>query len=335
MATIRDIADYAHVSIATVSRVLKKTGPVSQETANRVYEAIEALHYVPPKGKKMAGDNEPISVLVLFPNSIRSIHSGTISGIRDAAKENDIMLYFAHCDNDTQLEYQYVNALKRGQFSGLIFMGTFLMANELIQLNKTCRIALCGEAVDGANVLSVSIDFEQAAYDAVSHLIENGHKKIGMVTTHQRVWSSIQKENGYRRAMLDHNLPVEEEYLFYGRFTSNNTRYILNSFESMDEPPTAYFCISDDIARGLCNCLLERNYQIGKELSVCGFDDSESSTSAYPLLTTVNQPFYEIGHKTIELLKSNMTSVVENNDMNHLKHKLYIRMSTSGEPSTI
>lgn len=335
MATIRDIAEYAHVSIATVSRVLKKTGPVSSETASRVYDAIDALHYVAPKNKKTSPDHGDLSVLVLFPNSIRSIHSGTISGIRDAAKKLGILLFFAHCDNDVQLELKYVEALKRGQFSGLIFMGTFLPANDLIQLRKSYPIALCGEAVDGAGVLSVSINFEQAAYDAVSYLIESGHKKIGMVTTHQRVWSSIEKENGYRRAMLDHGLPVEEEYLFYGRFTSNNTRYILNYFESMDDVPTAYFCISDDIARSLCNCLLERNYQIGKDLSVCGFDDSESSTSAYPLLSTVNQPFYEIGQKVVELLKNNMTNVVENNDMNYLDYKLYIRESTSGEPSTI
>ncbi|MBR2751421.1 MAG: LacI family DNA-binding transcriptional regulator [Clostridiales bacterium] len=329
MTTIRDVAEYAHVSVATVSRVLKKNGPVSPETEARVYEAIEKLGYLPPHSGKKSNENKKLSVLVLFPNSIRSMHSEMLSGIRDAAKEEGILLYYAVCDNDVQLEESYVNELRRGMFDGLVFMGTFLQVNDLLQLKKTCQIALCGEYVEGAKVLSVTVDYEQAAYDAVSHLISLGHKKIAIITTHQRVWSSVQKENGYRKALLDHGLPVEDEYLFYGRFTSNNSRYILNYFESMDEPPTAYFCISDDIARSICNCLMERNYEIGNELSVCGFDDSESSTSAYPRLTTVNQPFYDIGFKVIGLLKNNMTSVLEHNEMCYLPHKLYIRESTS------
>ena len=326
MSTIRDVAEYAHVSIATVSRVLKKSGPVSPETETRVYEAIEKLAYLPPHSSKKKPENRKLSVLILFPNHIRSMHSEMLSGIRDAAKKEDILL----CDNDSSLETTYVDALRHGQFNGLIFMGTFMQANDLIQLRKTCQIALCGECVEGAKVLSVAIDCEKAAYDAVSHLIEQGHKKIAMITTHRRVWSSVEKEKGYRRALIDKGLPFEEEYIFYGRFTSNNSRYILNYYEAMDEPPTAYFCISDDIARSICNCLMERNYEIGKGLSVCGFDDSESSTSAYPRLTTVNQPFYEIGHRVVEMLKSNMTSVIEHNEAVYLSHRLYIRESTSG-----
>jgi len=329
MSTIRDVAEFAHVSAATVSRVLKKSGPVSPETEARVYEAIEKLAYLPPHSSKKSAENKKLSVLILFPNLIRSLHSEMLSGIRDSAKEEDIILYYALCDNNTALEQSYVDALRHGMFNGLVFMGTFMQANELLQLRKTCQIALCGECVEGAKMLGVAIDYEQAAYDAVSHLISLGHKKIAMITTHRRVWSSVEKESGYRRALLDHNMPVEDEYLFYGRFTSNNSRYILNYYEAMDEPPTAYFCISDDIARSFCNCLLERNYEIGDKLSVCGFDDSESSTSAYPRLTTINQPFYEIGHKVIELLKNNMTSVIEHNEVTYLPHKLYIRESTS------
>jgi len=330
MSTIRDVAEYAHVSIATVSRVIKKTGPVSPETEQKVYEAIEKLAYLPPHSNKKKSGDKKLSLLVLFPNAIKNIHSETLSGIRDAAKENDLLLFYANCDNDTGLESYYVDALKSGQFNALIFMGTFFQATELLQIRKTCQIALCGECVEGSKILSVAIDFEQAAYDEVTHLIERGHKKIGVITTHQRVWSSVQKENGYRRAMIDHGLPVEEEYFFYGRFASNNTRYILNYFESMDQPPTAYFCISDDIARAFCNCLLERNYSIGKDLAVCGFDDSAAATSGYPLLTTVNQPFYEMGHKVVELLANNMTSVIEHNEIINLPYKFYIRESTGG-----
>ena len=329
MATIRDVAEFAHVSAATVSRVLKKSGPVSPETEARVYDAIEKLGYLPPHSSKKNNENKKLSVLVLFPNSMRSMHSAMRSGIRDAAREEGILLYYAVCDNDIELEASYVNELRHGIFDGLIFMGTFLQVNDLLQLKKTCQIALCGESVDEAQVLSVAVDCEQAAYEAVSHLISLGHKKIAMITTHRRVWSSIKKEDGYRRALLDHGLPVEEEYIFYGRFTSNNSRYILNYYEAMDEPPTAYFCISDDVARSICNCLMERNYEIGAKLSVCGFDDSDSSTSAYPRLTTVNQPFYDIGRKVMELLKNNMTSVIERNEVTYMPHKLYIRESTS------
>ncbi|HOO61505.1 MAG TPA: LacI family DNA-binding transcriptional regulator [Bacillota bacterium] len=332
MATIRDVANEAHVSIATVSRVIKKSGAVSEDTKKNVYAAIEKLNYMPPSAARKLATADNTSLLVLFPNTLKSIHSETMEGIKDSAKQNDIMLYYAMCENDHQRETAYVNAFKRGQFSGIIFMGTFLQANELNTLSKTHNIALCGENVESANVLSFVIDFEKAAYEAVSHLISCGHKKIAMITTHRRVWSSVFKENGYRRAFKEHGLPYEDEYIFFGRFGIGNARYIVNYFESLDVPPTAYFCISDDIARSVANVLLERNYNFGTDIAICGFDDSEASTSAYPLLTTISQPFYDLGYKVVEVLSKNVSSAVEHKEITYMEHKLFIRESTGAPP---
>lgn len=329
--TIKDVAKAAGVSVATVSRVLNNSAAVSEETAAAVNNVIKEMGYSPNFLGRNLRKCETHNILVILPSTEHTVYSDIIKGMQDAAHpEYDIFISTSNSYLDTEM--RLLNMLFNRTVDAAVLLGTQLDAAALNELNEKYNIALCCERVEGANVLTVTIDNETAAYDAVSEFIKKGKRKIGLVTTGAAkgakiALSSTDREKGYRRALEENGIKVREDYIYRCTYEYTDGFGALTYFMSLPEPPEAVFCISDLLAVGMIKQASKDKISVGDELQICGFDNISLSEMYIPGITTVSQPGYEMGKTVIKRLLSNMNgeSVCTENII--LPHELIIRGS--------
>lgn len=326
--TIKDVAKAAGVSVATVSRVLNNSAAVSEETAAAVNEVIKEMGYSPNFLGRNLRKCETNNILAILPSTSHTVYSDIIRGMQDAAYPNyDILLSTSNSYLGTEM--RLLEMLFNRTVDAAVLLGTRLEAQTLNDLNKRYNIALCCERVSDAKVLTVTINDETAAYDAVKMFLEKGKTKIGLVTTggHTDALSSVDREKGYVRALNEYGIKAEEKYIYRCSYEYTDGCEAMKYFLSLDEMPQAVFCISDLLAAGVIKQAFREGIAVGTELEVCGFDNISLSEMYTPGITTVAQPGYEMGRTVINKLLENMHSTVKNNDMIVLNHKLVIRGS--------
>ena len=208
-----------------------------------------------------------------------------------------------------------------------VLLGTQIDGKKLNELNKSYNIALCCERREGANVLTVTINDEAAAFDAVSFFLKKGKRKIALITTVTSAHSSHDREAGYTRALAAYGIEKDEKYIYRCSYDYTDGCEALKYFMSLPEPPEAVFCISDLLAVGVIKQASRDGIAIGSQLEVCGFDNISLSEMYIPGITTVAQPGYEMGKTVITKLLENMHKTDKNNEHIILDHELIIRGS--------
>ncbi len=326
--TIKDVAKAAGVSVATVSRVLNNSSAVSDETAASVNQVIKDMGYSPNFLGRNLRKCETHNILAILPSTEHTVYTNIIRGMQDAAyPDYDIFLSTSSSYIDTEM--RLLNMLFNRTVDAAVLLGTQLDADTLNDLSQKYNIALCSERVEKAKVLTVTVNDEQAAYDAVSFFLKKGKRKIGLVTTSgvSNALSSLDRERGYARALAEYGIDKDEQYIFRCTYDYTDGAKALKYFMSLPEPPDAVFCISDLLAIGLINQALTQGIEVGSQLDVCGFDNVSISEMYIPGLTTIAQPGYEMGKVVIENLLGNIHSSIKKNDHIILGHELIIRSS--------
>ncbi len=327
--TIKDVAKAAGVSVATVSRVLNNSSAVSDDTAAAVNDVIKQLGYSPNFLGRNLRKCETNNILVILPSTEQTFYSEIIRGMQDKARDlgYDILLGTSYSYLTTEM--RLLEMLFNRTVDAAVLMGTQLDSEMLNDLNRRYNIALCCERKDNANLLTVIIDNEAAAYDAVSAFLKRGKKRIGLVTTSgvSDALSSSDREKGYVRALADYGIAKNEKYIYRCSYDYINGFDALKYFMSLSEPPEAVFCISDLLAVGVIKQAYRDNISVGSQLEVCGFDNTSLSEMYIPGITTVSQPGYEMGTTVITKLLESMHSGIKNNSTVILPHELIIRGS--------
>lgn len=325
--TIKDVAKAAGVSVATVSRVLNNSAAVSEASAKQVNEAIKELGYSPNFLGRNLRKCETNVILAILPSTEQTMYSEIIRGMQSAASEHGFDILLGLSNSTHSIEMRLLNMVFNRTVDAAILLGTQLDANDLAELNDKHYIALCCERVEGANVLTVTVDDEGGAYAAVSKMIEYGHKRIGMVSTAVNSLSSADREAGYRRALEDGGIEYREEYIYRGTYDLCHGELAFDRFMAMPEPPTAIFCVSDLLAVSAAKKATLKGLTVGRDISVCGFDNVLISDMYTPGITTVEQPCYEIGRTVVEELVHNINGGVKSNKQIKLPYKLIERES--------
>lgn len=328
--TIKDVAKAAGVSVATVSRVLNNSNAVSDETAAAVNDIIKQLGYSPNYLGRNLRKCETNNILVILPSTEHTFYSKIIKGIQDAAAPDyDVLLCTSYSILETEM--RLLEMLFNRTVDAAVLLGTQLNADTLNDLNSRYNIALCCERSEGANVLTVTIDNEKAAYDAVHAFLKKGKRRIGLVTTGgiSTALSSFDRENGYTRALAEYGIEKDEKYIFRCSYEYTDGIKAFEYFMSLPEPPEAIFCISDLLAVGVIRQAYQNGIAIGTELEVCGFDNILLSEMYIPGITTVSQPCYEMGTTVITKLIENMqlSDTEKSSETIILPHELIIRSS--------
>lgn len=322
----------ARVSISTVSRVLNDAGyPMRPDTKQRVIEAIGALSFRPnPLARGLLG--KPTRTIGLIIPDISNPYYPQLSrGVEDVAVENDYAVIFCNTDRRMEKLQSYINVLREKQADGVIFTGGgFETGQELGPLEEISdRVVVIGR--HQGPFPSVQVENTRAACDATFHLVSLGHRRIAFIGGPCGLTSAGDRLRGYRQAMGEAGIEVNEEFVREGDFGFESgyqeTQYLLSR---RGEKPTALFAANDRMALGAMAAAYDLGSRVPDSLAVVGYDDTLTAQYVRPSLTTVSLPYYDIGATAARLLLKVLSGETAE-AATWLPTKLVIRQS-SGNP---
>lgn len=333
MASIKDVAKRANVSTATVSRVLRNTGNVTEETRQRVLEAIEALNYQPNVLGRYLRRMETETVLVVVPDIMNPFFSKVLRGIEAVALKHGYQVLLGDTQNDARLEEQYLNVLPQRQVDGMIFLTARIRKELMEEMARQFPIVLACEYLEGADIPTVSIDNISSARKATEHLIRLGHCRIAHLSGPMNIILSRDRLRGYQQALAQHELEADAALVQEGDFTYESGYNLTLKLLALEKPPTAIFAANDEMAIGAIKAVRHRGGRVPDDVAVVGFDDIQMASIFEPSLTTIAQPMFEIGQKAMELLLELIEGTSARRRQLVLPDRLVIRDSCGGERS--
>jgi len=332
VATIRDVARVAGVSVATVSHVVNGTHYVSPELRQRVVDAIEALNYRPNRlARALSRKAVPLLALVV-PDISNPYWSCVARAVQDVVDRHGYSVIVCSTDGLLQREVRFLQSLS-GWISGLI-LHAYHVTHEHIDpyMGEGVAVVIIGDFMAGHEQPRtwdhVRGDNEGGAQAAVEHLISLGHRRIAFIQGPAGTPSSTRRLTGFRRALERAGLPVLEELVVPGSYTREAGRTGIERLLAMPEPPTAVFCANDLIALGALEAAQQLGWQVPRDLSIVGFDDIDEAARARPPLTTIRQPPQHLGAVAAELLMERLSGRVEPRHT-VLEFSLVVRESTA------
>ncbi len=310
--TIYDIAREASVGIGTVSRVLNNHPSVTPETRKRVRDVAKRLDYQPHTYAQRLARRQSETISAIIPFFTNYFFIEVLQGVQDKISQlgYDLVLYGVnHVD---QVESYVSRALQRGKVDGILFFSMKLPDKVIARLKET-KLPMVLVDTKSPDFDSISVANAEGAYAATTHLIELGHRSVGMVNAKLVSAPAIERLQGYKRALEGHGITFSETLVRTG---SNNKQDGFNreaGYEAMVEfiklgpgMPSAFFVSSDIQAMGAIAALTESNLRVPEDVAVVGFDDIE--LARHIRLTTMRQPMYQMGVLAIERLVARMSN---------------------------
>lgn len=330
--TIKDVAKKAGVSISTVSRVINSSKPVSNEIHQKVTQVIKEMGYTPnPVARSLVMKKSQL-IGVVVPDIANYVLGEALNGIEEVGKIYGYDIILCNSYGELEQEIKYLNLLKTKQVEGIVFM-TRKLKPELVEYLKNINIpiVLINRYLDKLAIPSVSIDNFMASYEMTSYLIKNGHKKIALIRNSiSQDDFGLNQYKGYEKALKENGLEVDERLVRYGDYKLERSYEIVNEFIEKDLLPTAIFAASDLMAIGAINCLLDQGYEVPKDVSVVGFNDSKLASIYRPNLTVIHQPMYDIGAVAIRMIVKKINGEEEtDSNVVTLPHSLIERDSSA------
>lgn len=328
--TIYDVARVAGVSMATVSRVVNGNPNVKPTTRKKVLEAIESLAYRPNAVARGLASKRTTTVGVIIPDISRIFYAELARGIEDIATMYKYNIILCNSDQNKDKEIHLINTLLEKQVDGIVFMGGQITEEHVEEFKRSPVPIVLSATIDPKKEFpSVNINYEEAAYDAVKFLIDNGHTKIGMLTgSLEDPVNGYQKYSGFKKAMEEANLHLSDDYVVVGDYTYDSGIEAMDDFLSLSERPTAIFAGTDEMALGIIHGAQDRGLHVPDDIEVVGFDNTRLAAMVRPTLTTVVQPMYDMGAVSMRLLTKYMKKEEVTDGVVVLPHRIEFRQST-------
>ena len=331
--TIEDIAREAGVSIATVSRVINKTKPVSAELRDRVYEVIEKNHFKPNSLAQGLITKKTNTIGIIVPDISNAVFGKLTKGINSVFAQEGYTVVLCESQGELEKELKLLGILEEKQIEGLLFAGVDVnhtLVERMRKRNYPVVLVTQEASEDEEAVHTVIHNNVEAMYDAVKFLLDNGHERIAYLGGVKNDFSSGKKRViGYKKALEEAGIEVKDSYIAQGDFSFEaGYQGMKKLYEENSKLPTAVVTGSDVIAVGAIQYLDNMRVKIPDDISIMGFDDSEFATYIKPELSTVRISYYDEGVKAAEMLRELMDGSTEAPMKEYVPHKI-IRRSTT------
>lgn len=302
MVTIKDVARLAGVSISTVSRVINDSKPVSPEAREKVLKVIKETGYKPNDVARSLVTKRSYLIGVIVNNLANTYVAEIVRGIEEIGKmyDYDILLCSSYFSKEAQ--QKYLQLLDRKQAEGIVLVG-YDFDDEIIDQVKNLNKPYIFFTRNIKNDINyIGIDHFSASYEMTNYLIKEGHKKIAFLGDFKDQ-SSVEKDKieGYKKALQDNELKYNMVYTAGGRRYSHAYevgKEIINDIENF----TAILCSNDELAIGLMNIFLDKNFKVPDDISIAGYGNYQIGQYVRPQLTTIGEPFYDIGAVSMRML---------------------------------
>lgn len=305
--TIRDIARMADVSAATVSRVLKGNGYVKQETREKIEELIRETGYgAGAFGRSLNRGNFHV-IAVLVPDVTDPFYGEILKGVFNYTRDKNLNVMVFDSNNKEEKELEILQDMCNQHCEGLIFSPSNVngrLSERHIHILEDIRIPVVavGRDIKYSKIDNVFMEEEAGAFDAVSLLIRNGHKNIGILCGEQKVTYMQRRYQGYEEALVGCELKVHSKYVRFGKPEIEAAYEMTEKLMGAVPPPTAIFSADPIYTLGLVQYVLHHDLKIGKDIAVVAFgDDSVLSTLKFDI-TSVVKATVEMGEYSAETL---------------------------------
>jgi LacI family transcriptional regulator len=330
MATLQDVAKKAGVATMTVSRVVNRTGYISQATIDRVESAIAELGYEPNTLARSLRSKKTNTLALVVTDINNPFFTQLARGVEDVASSAGYMVIFGNTDESVDKEQTYLRMLFQKQVDGILLVPaqSAPASVEAIRRKGTPMVVL-DRWVPGIQADIVRSDSEAGAYELTRYLIDLGHQRIAILTGPRTVSTAEDRVNGFRRALSAAGLPADYGTVLYGEFNQASgvdmVRQTLSSYPLI----TAILAANNLIAIGALKELREQGRRVPQEISLVGFDDLPQPLVTFPFLTVVSQPAYDMGRQAAELLLYRMEHPDEPYQEIILPCELIVRQSSA------
>ncbi len=331
MVTMRDVAEHAKVSVATVSRVINKSGFVSPELEARVRAAMASLNYQPSALARGLRRQETQTVGLLVPQLDHPFFSGLAYAIEKACFEADYRTFVCSAEENPAKEDAYIAMLMRQRVDGVILVPTgHTTAGVQALVQRGVPVVLVDRDLAGLDISRVLSDNYQGAYDGIRYLLELGHRRIGVVGGPGYSHPMKQRIRGLTQALADANRAPDPALTIVDEGQQFELGYSAARKMLQRTPrPTAIFALTDVMAVGVLHATAELGLAVPDDLSVMGFDDIPLAAYSIPGLTTVAQPIYQMGAAAVDVLLRHIRDADAETERIVLETRLVIRKSTA------
>ena len=308
--TIKDIADYAGVSVGTVSKVLNNQGNVSDKLRLRIESVIEKFNYRPSAMARNIKKNKTDIVSLIIPQILNSFYVQIIDLIEKQVNEKGYTLMLCNSAESFDTELKYLKTFSTMRIAGLILATSGLKHEERVQselvtfTGLNIPIALIVRSLERHAFDTVVIDNVKGAYQATRCLIRNNHRRIGIISSSVHTSSSQERIRGYMKALEEFQIPHDTSLIHIGGWTLDSGYRLTNQLLSLADPPTAIFVASNVQMIGAIKALKEKKINMPEDMSLICFDDTDWSSFVDPPITVVRPLTRELCQMTTDFLFS-------------------------------
>jgi LacI family transcriptional regulator len=303
--TIADVARESGFSPMTVSRVINGEKNVRETTRVAIQRSISNLNYSPNLAARMLAGAEQIRIAMLYGNPSAAYLSRLLVGTLEQARSNHVQLVIEKFDAGQDIHEVFHNLVNSG-VDGIVLSPPLCDSNEILELID-CTDVVCVVVANWApagKMSVVRIDDMEAAATMTQHIISLGHKRIGFVKGNPEHKASEQRLKGFELAMAKNGFVIDPELVVDGLFTYRSGLDAAEKLLNLKNPPTAIFASNDDMAAAAITVAHRRHMDVPKDLTVCGFDDTDFALSIWPELTTIHQPIADMSRTAVDILVS-------------------------------
>ncbi len=330
-ASIKDVAKSADVSVGTVSRYFNEPDRVKDETRLRIQAAIEALGYLPNNLARNFRLGKTGTILVLVWTIGDPFYGDVLAGISRVAVEKGYRISIQEFAPGSLSNTDLNDIVSSRQADGIVVLGgaaPFRRSDDQ-PAEAHPAIVVCGETADSELLPypRVQVDGHQACHEITQYLIGLGHERIAFMRGEQGSAMIQDRETGYRAAMAQASLPVEDGWMASGNLTAEGARRATRQLFNAQNRPTAIVCANDEMAFGAMAELRMLGLSVPEDISIVGFDNTRYAALMNPPLTTIAQPTADIGERSMYRLLRAMKNRVLESGVEYVAHQLILRES--------
>jgi LacI family transcriptional regulator len=307
--TIEDIAHLAGVSKATVSRVLNNKPDVKPETRDRILQIIEEHDFIPSMAASGLASGQGQLIGMLVPSFTWPLIPELMRGVASVLAETpyELVLYSINDADQERDRTEVINRVLATQLTaGLLAVFPGAASKDLTRLyHQGFPVVIIDDQLEQTTPW-VGVDNTRGAYMVVQHLIRLGHRRIAHIAGPSEYLASHDRYNGYKQALLEAGITPDPELVLEGDFMPLSGRNCASKLFQMppEKRPSAIFAATDQMAYGVLSAAEEFGLSIPRDVALVGFDDDSPSVHVRPPLTTVRQPYFDMGAQGLQLLLS-------------------------------
>ncbi len=331
--TLEKIGELAGVSRSTVSRVINNHPNISTEVRERVQRVIQETGYQPNQAARSLVSSQSNILGLVIPNIIQAVFTDPyyprlMQGISAACNQRGytLALFLFHTLEE---EREAVQRFTRNSLLDGLIITADNVSNPFVPalLDRGMPFVYVGRPTKPEQVTFVDVDNFAGGYNATTHLIKLGYQRIGQIATAHNT-AGIDRDRGFRQAMQDRNMPLDEDLIAYGDFTEKSGYDGMKAL--LPHRPDAVFVQSDSMGLGASRALRDAGLCVPEDVALVGFDDLQPALLAEPPLTTIRQPIQRTGQIAVETLIDRLQNPDQPPQHIILSTELVIRSSCGG-----